>query len=169
MQHSMQTHQALSISVVDTRENEMIQKLTSQLTEKEALVRKQQQQIEELAKQRPSLRNQVSDQKGGSAGPNVKTELQRIRKMLREKEKEVQKLKSDGATQASLKQLADEESDKKLKQLNTLHQKRTQEMRMEMKKLEEQNQQLVQELATAADVQKQHSERRKDEASRAKS
>ena len=33
--------------------------------------------------------------KGGSAGPNTKTELQKIKKQLREREKEVVKLKGE--------------------------------------------------------------------------
>ena len=84
--------------------------LTYQLGDKDSKIRKLQQQVEEFSKNR-LYRLQTTgstESKGGSAGPVSKQELARVRKQLREKEKEIQKLKNESAD-ANIKRVTDEE------------------------------------------------------------
>ena len=95
-----------------------MQKLTTQIFEKDSLIRKLQQQIDDYGKQRIARLQNTHNLEGGkasSAGPTSKTELTKIKKQLREKEKEVQKLKTASNTQASQKSIIDEEQEKKVK------------------------------------------------------
>lgn len=84
---------------MDTKENELVQKLTSQITEKDSIIRKLQGQLEEMQRQRLNRLQGVanSEGKGGSAGPNAKTELSKVKKQLREKDKEINKLRTENA------------------------------------------------------------------------
>ena len=87
---------------METRDNEFMQMLTSQLSDKDAKIRKLQQQVDDYSKSRlfrlqQNSNNQInsSEGKGGSAGPVSKTELARLRKQLREKDKDLQKLRNE--------------------------------------------------------------------------
>ncbi len=116
----MLAHQQISLSNVDTRENEFVQKLTTQIYEKDTLIRKLQLQVDEFGKQRIArLQNthNLENAKSSSAGPSAKTELAKVKKQLREKEKEVAKLRSESVAVASQKTVNQEEQDKKVKQL----------------------------------------------------
>ena len=108
-----------------------------------------------MTKLRPQ-RPQNLEGKSGSAGPSVKTEMQKVKKLLREKEKEVLKLKVEHTNQASQQTIAEEEHERRVKQLmsqlNQAH-KKTTEMKAEMKKREEANEQLTKDLATATESQ----------------
>ena len=76
-----------------------MQILTEQIAERDAQIRMLQGQLDEYARHRP-LRAQnaaSADGKGGSAGPTSKTELARTKKQLREREKEIQKLRNENA------------------------------------------------------------------------
>ena len=89
--------------------------------------------------------------KGGSAGPISKTEFARVRKQLREKEKELQKLRSETTAQANQH---DEELEKRVKQLQVQvngYLKKTQELKNEIRKKDEKNEQLTKDLSQAAD------------------
>ena len=132
--------------------------LTSQLAEKDIQIRKLQQQVEDFSKQRLSRlqHNGPSEGKGGSAGPNSKTELARAKKAVREKEKEISRLRSENS-QAYAKSANEEEQDKKVKQLQSQvssYLKKTQEMKQEIKLKEDKNEQLSKELAKASEAQK---------------
>ena len=70
--------------------------------------------MEELSRQR-ATRVPATEGKGGSAGPSVKTELQRVKRQLRERDQELKKLKGE---QASQKSFVDEEQEKKVRQLS---------------------------------------------------
>ena len=92
-------------SLVDTRDNEFVQKLTSQLADKDALIRKLQQQVDDFSRQRLArLQTATEAEKGGSAGPNKKTELAKIKKQLREKEKEIIKLRNENTASQAKKE-----------------------------------------------------------------
>ena len=70
-----------------------------QLAEKDTIIRNLQTQLEEsrTVKARkeatPGTNNESS--KSGSAGPSVKGELQKIKKQLREKEKEIVRMRNE--------------------------------------------------------------------------
>ena len=64
--------------------------LTTQLAEKDSMIRKLQAQVDEYAKQRLArLSTSRTEGKGGSAGPNQKTEMSRLKKLVREKNNEI--------------------------------------------------------------------------------
>lgn len=65
--------------------------------------------MEDFSRQRLArLQINNNEGKGGSAGPTSKTELARTKKQLREKEKEISKLRTENA-QAMIKTASDEE------------------------------------------------------------
>ena len=57
----------------------------------------------------------ANDNKGGSAGPNSKTEMSKIKNKLRDKEKEIAKLLKENTAQANIASANEEESEKKVK------------------------------------------------------
>ena len=74
MSLDQQFHNQSVQGVIDpTRESEMFKNMTMQINEKDQLIIQLQNQLEELSKSRP--RAPATDNKGGSAGPSVKSEL----------------------------------------------------------------------------------------------
>ena len=67
------------------------------------------------------MRNNPSTEasKCGSASSSVKSELQKIRKQLSEKNKELVKMRNESSAQVSEQNIMGEEHDKKAKQLST--------------------------------------------------
>ena len=130
--------------MLDVRENEFVANLTLQITEKDNLIRKLQTQVDDFSRQRLARLQNASEAKGGSAGPaNAKTELARIKKQLKDKEKEIQRLKaadSQNKDEAAVTAQDNEQLEKKLKQLqgqiNTQN-KKALEAKNELKKKEE--------------------------------
>lgn len=66
-----------------------------QISERDVLIRQLQQQLEESQARQRVTRGLAVEGKGGSAGPSVKSELQKVKKQLREKEKEILKLRGE--------------------------------------------------------------------------
>ena len=82
----------------DGRENnEILKKLSMQLAEKDNIIRSLQSQLDEskATKARRDTHQSVENNKGGSAGPSVKGELSKIKKQLREKEKEIVRMRNE--------------------------------------------------------------------------
>lgn len=107
--------------VMDTRDNEFVEKLTNQLAEKDSLIRKLQAQVDDFSRQRLARLQNASEGKGGSAGPvNTKTELARIKKQLKDKEKEILRLKAvenQNKDEVAVTTQDNEQLEKKVKQL----------------------------------------------------
>lgn len=131
---------------MDTRENEFVQQLTTQITEKDMQIRKLQGQVDDFSRQRLARLQNASEGKGGSAGPaNPKTELARTKKQLREREKEILRLKAaENSKQGEVAVSAQDNEllEKKIKQLSgqvNTYVKKTTEMKTELKKKDEKN------------------------------
>ena len=130
-----------NLNLLDTKENEFVSKLTAQLADKDSQIRKLTKQVEDFSRQRLARLTNATETKGGSAGPNMKTELARTKKQLREKEKEITKLRTENA-QANLKNTNEEEQEKKVKQLQSQvssYLKKSNELKVELKKRDEKN------------------------------
>ena len=134
---------------MDTRDNEFVEKLTSQLAEKDSLIRKLQAQVDDFSRQRLARLQNATESKGGSAGPvNTKTELARIKKQLKDKEKEILRLKAvenQNRDEVAVTTQDNEQLEKKVKQLQgqiSTQNKKTQEIKQELRRKEDQNEKL---------------------------
>lgn len=87
--------------------------------------------------------------------------MSRLKKLVRDKNNEIQKLRTENV-QVLAKSAADDEHEKKVKQLQSQvssYLKKTNELKSEMKRKDEKNDNLTKDLAFATDQQKTTSEK----------